>query len=95
MEEMKKRFDEYFKGNIDENSYLHINTVYVRNFIQSEIALAVSKERERIVDIINKTEPAPTLEIYLDKVKNGNKDDMYDYGVKITREMIINLINTK
>ena len=51
-EEIKKRFDEYFKGNIDENSYLHINTVYVRNFIQSEIDLAVSKERERITQIL-------------------------------------------
>lgn len=63
MEEMKKRFDEYFKGNIDENSYLHINTVYVRYFIQSEIDLAVSKERERrdaqIIEFINSGEPAP------------------------------------
>lgn len=63
MEEIKKRFDEYFKGNIDENSYLHINTVYIRNFIQSEIDLAVSKERERrdaqIIEFINSGEPAP------------------------------------
>lgn len=63
MEEMKKRFDEYFKGNIDENSYLHINTVYVRYFIQSEIDLAVSKERERIVEMIEKE---------IDRIKNGD-----------------------
>lgn len=86
MEEIKKRFDEYFKGNIDENSYLHINTVYIRNFIQSEIDLAVSKERERIVKGVEKME--------ITKYR-GFPLEADEKAVNETCRRVINLINTK
>lgn len=87
MEEIKKRFDEYFKGNIDENSYLHINTVYIRNFIQSEIDFAVSKERERIVEEIRNFEFDSGFETVF--------NEKYRLGKEKAREELINLINTK
>ena len=83
MEEIKKRFDEYFKGNIDENSYIHINTVYVRNFIQSEIDLAVSKERERVA---SKIDEVWDLLCQMDTNIKSEKEYAKD---------IINLINNK
>lgn len=63
------------------------------------------KERERlekeiintILELVKKDvesiEPTPELDVYLDKVKNGNKDDMYDYGVVCERKKISTIIN--
>lgn len=100
MEEIKKRFDEYFKGNIDENSYLHINTVYIRNFIQSEIDLAVSKERERIVEIIDKSQGyecvLPEIDPSLGELTSRDIDFVKSkYGQIVFKKELINLINTK
>lgn len=104
MEEIKKRFDEYFKGNIDENSYIHINTVYIRNFIQSEIDLAVSKERERVT---KEVERAMKYTNWSHSVGSHSDDRGGDSDIECTcmeKEIrykeeayknVLNLINTK
>jgi len=43
-----EEFGEYFKGNIDDKSYLHCNTIYVKNFLAESIQQAVAEERERM-----------------------------------------------
>lgn len=54
-----------------------------------------SQELQGLKEEIGKLEPAPNLDVYLDKVKNGNKDDMYDYGVKLERECVLALLENR
>ena len=41
------------------------------------------------VKYITETEPTPDTLTYLNLVKHGNKDDMYDYGIMLMRDMCI------
>lgn len=86
MEEMKKRFDEKFGYEISEmrkeyKSYLS-KPEDITFFIQSEINLAVSKERERVVEEIKRT---------IKKSDTRSNQWWKDEG----KREIINLINTK
>lgn len=49
---------------------------------------------EEIAEYITSTDPTPDTETYIDLVKNGNKDDMYDYGVKLMRDMCVEALDT-
>ena len=50
---MLEEFNEYFKGNIDDKSFLHCNTIYVKSFLLNKIAEALAEDRERVVEEIN------------------------------------------
>ena len=53
-EKMLEEFNEYFKGNIDDKSFLHCNTIYVKSFLLNKIAEALAEDKERVVGIIEK-----------------------------------------
>ena len=88
MEEIKKRFETF----IDRDEYkghVHRDTTAeeMLAFIQSEINLAVSKERERIVEEIRNFEFDSGFETVF--------NEKYRLGKEKAREELINLINTK
>jgi len=87
--------DEY---NIDYSqlSFYHELLKKHEDSTQKAYALGQKDMLERVNKVrfyIQTTEPAPDLNVYLDKVKNGNKDDMYDYGVKIERELALKALD--
>jgi hypothetical protein len=61
--------------------------------IVAQAIKAERQKREEVVEYITSTEPAPDTQTYIDLVKNGNKDDMYDYGVKIMRDVCVKALN--
>lgn len=70
---------------------IHIVRHEIMKAFEKAHTLGIMKGVELVEGVLDK-EPAPSLDIYLDKVKNGNKDDMYDYGVKLTRDMYLSNI---
>ena len=61
----------------------------LKSFIRTSIqSLLEDIERE-----IGSVEPSPNLDKYLDIVKNGNMDNMYDYGVALERDTVKEIIN--
>lgn len=65
---------------------------------EKTIPQVVKETREdtlkEVGEIVESKEPAPDLDTYLDLVKNGNRDDMYDYGVRIERDRIRSALTT-
>lgn len=92
----EKYFDIIYYGTIEQLSdnelWKYCRGTQVKDLFRRLLSQTLAEEKERLVKEIEGIEPAPELDEYLDKVKNGNRDDMYDYGVKITRKMCINII---
>ena len=95
VEEWEKEFDSFFEVYTATDKYgKRVGTwnapdvFTMKNFIRSTLKTERQK-REEVVEYLTSTEPAPDTETYIDLVKNGNKDDMYDYGVKLMRDMCI------
>ena len=87
---MENRFDTLWEYNNLSRS--EVDRGIVLNFINNEITLAIEAHDREIAEKVSTVEPAPKLDEYLKIVNEGNKDDMYDYGVKLTRQMILALL---
>lgn len=94
-EERNKRFDEKFPSDYSvfgDGERIEINCLsakpeQLKDFIQLEIDLAVSKERSRIVSIVD---------MYFEEEKSSNTGSRLVYEhIADDKERVINLINTK
>ncbi len=63
--------------------------------IEKRIDVYMKEKESELVKQVEGVEPSPNLERYLEIVKNGNMDDMYDYGVKLERECTLSIIRSK
>jgi len=70
--------------------------LHIKNFLRQAMKDVAKKERKEMIGIVEDVKhPLIDADKYINVVKNGNSDDMFDFGIKCCKEEIINLINNE
>ena len=93
LEEQKKEIAQAVLNAIEKYQNSKEHYMLLDREIEPAVSAAITKgyelALEEVEKYMNSVEPSPDTEKYIELVKNGNKDDMYDYGVLLERKKCI------
>ena len=92
--EKQKELAKAISNEHESNYYEEDAWFFTRPALDTLTETIIKNTLEEVGRLVGETEPSPDLNEYLKRVKDGNKDDMYDYGVKITRDMVLNKLQS-